>query len=325
MKNVFLGIIAGLVIGAAAMWFVVHHATASEPAAAEAAATAEKPKENPLHLNAAKREKAGVTLARPTPSTLAPEVKAFGRVLDPAPLIAIVAELETARAALAASEKDAARAKGLFDGGANISAQVLEAAEAAAARDRAALASAHARLLAGWGRTLADSAELKTIVTELESGGALVRIDALPGDALAAEIKKATVGLLGGTDDVAAEILGAAPIADPQLQGVSFLAFVARHAPPIGTALRATLPGPGEAEKLLVVPRTAVVYHQGSAWIYVLGEEDTFERKLVTLGRSVGDGVAIVNGLEETDQVVSTGAGQLLSAELQTGGAPDEG
>jgi len=124
---------------------------------------------------------------------------------------------------------------------------------------------------------------------------------------------------------VEAAVLGSAPVADPQLQGASFLAFVAQHAPPIGAALRATLAGPGEAEKVLVVPRTAVVYHQGSAWVYVLGEEDTFERKIVTLGRTSAGGIAIASGLEESEQVVVTGAGQLLSAELQAGGAPDEG
>jgi hypothetical protein len=76
---------------------------------------------------------------------------------------------------------------------------------------------------------------------------------------------------------------------------------------------------------VLVVPRTAVVYHMGSAWIYVLGEEDTFERKIVTLGRTVGDKIVIVTGVEADEQVAATGAGQLLSAELQAGGAPDEG
>ncbi len=326
MKKVVLGIIAGLVIGSAAMWFVLSRATGGEPAKTAVAATpAEKPKENPLQLTAAKREKAGITLAKPTRSTLAPEVNAFGRVLDPAPFVALVAELETARAALAASEKDAARAKKLFEQGVNASAQTLEAAEAAAARDRAALTSARARLLSGWGRALADHAELKTIVAELETGAALVRIDVLPGDVLAAALKKAVVGLPGGTITVEAQILGAAPVADPQLQGFSFLAFVDHQAPPIGANVRVTLAGPGDAEKVIVIPRTAIVYHQGSAWIYVLGEEDTFERKIVTLGRTVGDGVAIVSGLEETEQVAITGAGQLLSAELQAGGAPDEG
>ncbi len=325
MKKVILGIVGGLAVGAGATWVALHRTAAIAPTTASAApAPAEKPKENALHLNAAKRTATGVTLAKPTSSTLAPEVKAFGRVLDPSPLIALIAEAETARAALAASEKDAARVQKLFEAGANASSQTLEIAQAAAARDRVAVASARARLISGWGRALADSSELKTIITELESGAALVRIDVLPGDVPATGLKKASIGALGGTEDVEAEILGTAPMADAQLQGVSFLAFVAKHAPPVGAALRVTLPGPGEAEKVLVVPRTAIVYHQGSAWVYVLGEEDTFERKIVTLGRTSGESVTIVSGLEENDQVALTGAGQLLSAELQSGGAGAE-
>jgi hypothetical protein len=325
MKKVVLGIIAGLALGAGATWVALPHAATAEPAKAEAAAPAEKPKENPLHLNAAKRAATGVTLAKPESATLAPELSAFGRVLDPSPLIALVAELETAQAALVASEKDAARTQQLYDAGTNASAQVLEVAAAAAARDRAAGASARARLVAGWGRRLADASELKGVVTELESGASLVRIDALPGDLPAVDLKKAAVGLVGGTEMVDADILGAAPVADSQLQGASFLAFVRGRTLPIGAALRATLAGPGEPVKTLVVPRSAIVYYQGSAWIYVLGEEDTFERKVVTLGRAAGDGVAVSSGLDDGEQVAVTGAGQLLSAELQAGGAPDEG
>ena len=324
MKKIFVGILVGLALGAAGTWLALHRGAGVEPAKTDAA-VAEKPKENPLHLTAAQRTAIGLTLAKPASSTLAPEVKAFGRVLDPAPLISLVAESETARAALAASEKNAARVQELYDAGTNASAQVLEVAEAAAARDRVAAASARARLIAGWGRPLADSTDLKTIVAELESGAALVRLDALPGDLPAAGLKKAAVGLLGGGDLIDAEIIGPAPVADPQLQGASFLAFVGSRTLAVGAALRATLAGPGETEKVLVVPRTAVVYHQGSAWLYVLGGDDTFQRKLVTLGRAVDDGVAITSGLEETDQVVVTSAGQLLSAELQAGGAPGEG
>ena len=322
MKKIIFGIVAGLAVGVVATRLVL--SPAAESAKAEAAAPAEKPKDNPLHLNAAKREKTGVTLAKPASATLAPEVPAFGRVLDPSPLIALVAELETARAATSASEKDAARVKKLFEADGNASAQALEAAEAAAARDRTAVASARARIISGWGRALADSAELKNLVAELEAGAALVRLDLLPGTASAADQKKASVGLLGATEMTDAEIVGPAPVADPQLQGASFLAFVKQHAPPIGAALKATLAGPGETGNVLVVPRTAIVYHQGSAWVYVLGEEDTFERKIVSLGRTIGDGVVVASGVEGADQVAGTGAGQMLSAELQAGGAPEE-
>ena len=197
-------------------------------------------------------------------------------------------------------------------------------AQAAASRDRAALNSAQARLGATWGRQLAQNAA--AISDALAKGGTLVRLDVLPGETVASGAKDARVSLAGQTDRaVAAEIIGPAPTADAQVQGRSYLALVQSASLPTGAALRATLPGAGDATPVLVVPRSAVVYHQGSAWIFVLGEEDTFERKLVTLGQRVGaEGVAILNGAEPDEQVAATGAQQLLAAELQAGGAGEE-
>jgi hypothetical protein len=214
------------------------------------------------------------------------------------------------------------RARELFAAGTNASAQAVETAEAVAARDAAAVASARSRLLAGWGRKLAESG-LAKVVAGLEAGASLVRLDLLPGEVPATDLKKAAIGLAGGGEWVDAEILGPAPVADAQVQGISLLAFVAGHALPVGGALRATLPAPGGTTTALMLPRSAVVYHQGSPWVFVLGEEDTFERKLVTLGRTVGERVVIASGVEPAEQIASSGAGQLLSAELQAGGAAE--
>ncbi len=324
MKKIVFGIILGIVVGVAVSWSLWRRHSPAPAAAAEAAAPAEKPKENPLHLTAAKRAAAGVTLVRPEASSLPPEVTAFGRVLDPTPLIALIAEVDTASAAANASEKDAVRVQKLADAGGNASAQAVETAVAAAARDRAALVSARARLAAAWGRAFIQSDSLKSILDALDKGAALVRIDALPGETVAPGVTQASLGLMGTNEAFPANIVGPAPTVDPQVQGASFLALVSGHPLPFGAALHATLAAPGQPQKVLVVPRTAIVYHEGSAWVYTLGEEDTFERKIVTLGRSLGDRVAITNGIEESDQVAATGAGQLLSAELQAGGAPDE-
>jgi len=326
MNKTFVGILVGLVLGAGATWLALRPHDGAEPAKADApAAKPGEKKDSPLHLPPAKRQAAGITLAKPGETLLAPEVQAFGRVIDPTPFVTLVAEQETARATLAASEKELARVKRLHELGGNASAQALETAQANAGRDRAAAASARVRLLAGWGRKLAADANLGTLRDALEKGAALVRLDVLPGETPAPDVKIAHVSLPGADQVFEAEVIGPAPVADPQVQGASFIAIVREHLLPAGAALRATLAGVGEAEKAVLVPRSAVVYHQGSAWIYVLGEEDTFERKIVTLGRSMDDSVAISNGVESGEQVVITGAQQLLSAELQAGGAPDEG
>ncbi|MEO5961015.1 MAG: hypothetical protein ABIZ49_10080 [Opitutaceae bacterium] len=329
MKKVAVGIFA-LAVGSQCVGPI--RLVAAEPAtvpatpATPAAPPAEKPKEkeNPLHLPPAKRAAAGILLAKPTTATLTPEVTGYGRVLDPVPLIGLVAEVEMTRAALGASEKELTRTQKLFEAGTNASAQSVEAATATVARDRVALASARARLVASVGRATADSAQLDQMLAGLEQGRALARVDVLAGDAVAAELKTVRVGLAGGGEMFDAAVLGAATTVDPQLQGPGFLVLLRDHPLPAGAALRATVPGAGDAQKAMLVPRSAVVYHQGSAWVFVLGEEDTFERKLVTVGRAVGENVAVA-GVEESEQVVTTGAGQLLSAELQAGGAPEEG
>lgn len=323
MKRISVGIIIGLVLGAGTTWFALQPGSAAGKAAAEAPANADKPKENPLHVVAAKRESLGLTLQKPSTAMIAPEVESYGRVIDPAPFISLAAEWDIARAALAASEKSAVRARELFAAGGNASRQALETAEAAEVRDRATAAAARGRLVAGLGRDASDPERLRTLLAAIERGQALARLDVLVGEAIAEQPGTAQVSPALGGPTLAATILGHAPSADPQVQGRSFLALLGDSALPVGTALRATFPGAGEPASALVVPRNAIVYHQGSAWVYVLGEEDTFERKIVTLGRWVGDKVALT-GIDDDDQVLTTGAGQLLSAELQAGGAPEE-
>jgi hypothetical protein len=325
MKKLLIGIVVGVMIGFAGARWLADRPETHDAAKAEAPAKqAEKPKENPLHLPAEKRAAAGIVLAKSVEATLAPDVQAYGRVIDPAPLVTIVAEQETARTALAAAEKEYQRVQKLFAAGGNASAQALEAAEAAVNRDRATLASARARLLAGWGSALASVADLRYVTDALEKGRSLVRLDLLPGETPVEKPQGAKVSLPGENEWFDAEILGAAPVADPQIQAMSFLAMLRERALPAGMTLRATLAGKGEAQKVLTVPRGAIVYHQGSAWVYVLGEEDTFERKLVTVGRSIGKDVTVTSGVEADEQIVTTGAQQLLAAELQAGGSADE-
>ena len=324
MKKLAAGIIVGIALGAGASWFMSHRdAVDAKPRAETAPATAEKPKENPLHLVAEKRKAIGLTMAKPETGSLQPEASAYGRVLDPAPFIALMADLELARAALAASTNAATRARELYAAGGNGSRQNLETAEAAEARDRATMAAARARMIAGFGRIATESNKLAELSQALEQGRALARLDVPAGQAVAEHPVKAKVGSILGDETIEASILGDAPVADSQVQGRGFLALLGQGIAPIGAALRATLPGVGEPISTLLIPSSAVVYHQGSTWVYVLGEEDTFERKLVTAGRTMAGKVA-VSGIEENDQVVTTGAGLLLSAELQAGGAPEE-
>jgi hypothetical protein len=66
------------------------------------------------------------------------------------------------------------------------------------------------------------------------------------------------------------------------------------------------------------VPREALVRFEGGAWVYVQTGEETFRRSLVTLDVPLENGWFIQGTLKPGDQVVITGAQQLLSEELKS-------
>jgi hypothetical protein len=322
MKKILAGIVLGLVLGGGATWLALR-----QPAAA-------KPEEKAASLDITAGSAAitkqlaaiGLTTASPETVTLSPEVKGYGRVLDPAPLVALVAEVETARATLGASEKDFDRVQKLHADNANASGQAVETAQAAVQRDRTTLASARARLIASVGLGLADTADLGKMVTALEEGRALARIDVPAGDTPADSPKTIRAGLIAGGEMFDTTVLGPAPTADPQVQGVAFLVLLRDHAAPAGAALRALVPAPGEPQKALVLPRGAFVRHEGGVFVYVQTDQGGFERRLVTLGPALTNGIVVATGVEANDKVVVTGAQQLLATELLgSAGGGDEG
>jgi multidrug efflux pump subunit AcrA (membrane-fusion protein) len=67
----------------------------------------------------------------------------------------------------------------------------------------------------------------------------------------------------------------------------------------------------------VVLPRGAVLRHEGRTFVYLQTAADTFERKAVTLGRPAGDEWFVGEGFKPGDKVVTVGAQELLSEELK--------
>ena len=55
---------------------------------------------------------AGILVAKPAPAELSPELKGYGKVLDPTALATLMTELATAKAAATASQADSFVSKG---------------------------------------------------------------------------------------------------------------------------------------------------------------------------------------------------------------------
>lgn len=167
------------------------------------------------------QEKAGLKIEPLSATPLPSEAKAWGRVLDPTPLVAQLAEIDAARIALEASRKEHDRVK-ILVAQENAPARVLEAAAVALGKDSIALEAAQQKLQLAWGKEIAvDAPALARSLIAREA--ALVRVDVPAGEGLKAAPTGARVALFGAEDQPAeAEYLAIAPAADPLTQGQGF-------------------------------------------------------------------------------------------------------
>lgn len=279
-----------------------------------------------ITLDAATQKLMGLQTASLAATELLPEVKGFGRVVDPAPLAAAVAEFASARAIVGASEKELGRLKALA-AQTNTSARALEAAWSAADRDQALAAAARARLLAVAGKTLSERENLAALVTALTTGdSALVRIELPAGESLKSEPAGARLVPLGeNAAAIEAPFVSAAPAVDPQTQAQGFLFLVETNASRLapGTAVTGFLKLAGAAQAGVIVPRDAVIRFNGTTWVYIQTGEEQFSRAEVLLGSPLADGWFVRAGLTAESKAVTVGAQQLLSEELKGQGTAE--
>jgi hypothetical protein len=273
-----------------------------------------------LELDDETREKIGLKSAPLAEAELAPQVRAVGRVLDPEPLGALVGEIAAARIAVDSSVKEFERLRGLNAAGQNASARALESAEAEAKKSRLAVEALERRLLGTWGPAIAGRMDLAQLSHELAARKvALVRLDVPPDEGDSSRFTKAAV-LLPGNEDAPLDVvlLGTASDADPLMRGPGFLALLSRSAPPIGTVFAAWLSDSSAPRKGVIIPREAVIRHEGRMFAYLGIEGAKLERREIEAAQPTSAGWFVVGGFSAGFKVVTQGAQQLLSEELKS-------
>jgi len=325
MRNIILGIVIGLAIGIGGAWLVLKHPEGKEEKKPE-----EKKEESIvqhgtngevfLKLNKEAQEHSGIKVAALEAVETKPEIKAYGRVLDPSILATQFVDIGTAQAALAASRKEHERLKALNAQNQNVSARSLEAAEAIVKRDEIALDAARAKLKLTWGETIASSKDLAGFVDSLVSlRAALVRIDVPLGESINVLPSGGRIGPVNAeTNLVDAKVLGIATSADLQSQGQGFLFLVegARFLP--GASVIGYVQIPGESRKGVLLPASAIVRYEGEAFVYVQESDEKFVREEVKLDTPLKNGWLVADGLKAGEKVVVSAAQQLLSEELKS-------
>ena len=308
-----------------------------EAAAAEGAPKEEeaKPEDFVVKLDKEKWQALALEKGEPEKAELKPQRIAFGRVLDPTPIATLDGELAAAEAALAASRAEHERTQSLFKTGENLSRKTVETVEAQFRADEIKADGLRRSALIEWGPEFAalGSAARREFVERLVRGEtSLIRVDILPGDALAEQPKAARVLVLGREEQpVETENITPASDVDAKTQAQGFILRVDKSPFALrpGMALTAWLELPEKPRAGFAIPRSAVLRHDGRAWVYVQEEEEKFTRKPVMLDTPLdGDKgwfIAEGGGIKADDLLVTTGAQSLLSEELkaQGGGEPD--
>lgn len=295
--------------------------------------TAEAVREKPANVagtdpvfDPALRQRLGIAVAPLAAWSGAQQVSGFARGLDAGTLAAIVAEIDSARAAAAASQAEASRLAVLYRNDVSASRRALETARAQAAADLARLRLARQRIGLEYGPGLArlGDAGVQQLVSRIASGNAaLIRID-VPGVLLA---PGATVQIRAGDAAANARVLGAAAAADSKLQSAGVLAILT------GPAVRQVLAGrvlpaqtaSGGSISGVLVPRDAIVRYQGQMWVF-RQEGGKFERDVLIDPQSVGEGWLVHSGLKPGDIIVVHGGASLLAMEsrpAQSSGGED--
>ena len=328
MKKIFkivlvLLVVVGAVVGLAFAYLEMSKERAAEaerekPVVAKSRVSVGTNGEAILTLDQETQKRIALKVESVAPTKMVPESKGYGRVLDPAPLVALLGELASAEAALVASQKEFERVK-LLNEQKNTSDRALQTAESAARRDQILVDSARTRLVLASGKAIAERRDLAAFVFSLASSeSALVRIDLPAGEVLDAPPVSARLVLASAEDkSIPAQLLGPATSADPKVQGQGFLFLVKTNSAGLvpGTAGAGYLQFGRQPLNGFTIPDSAVVRSGGEGWIYVQTGADTFARRKTSLDHSTDGGWFVTNGVAAKDRVVVLGAQALLSEE----------
>jgi hypothetical protein len=294
-----------------------------------------------LLLSPAAVRNGGIGLARTVPAPVQGSVQAYGAVLDAATLTELAsryrsstAQLAAARARAAASRAALERTRTLYQDRQNMSQAQLQGARSSAAADESALNAANAGTAAlaaiitqSWGPVIATAVlQHGRLLDELINRRQFLVAVTLPPGIVPKPVPPSVTAQLPGGATIGLTFVSSGTTADPQVQGLRYY-YRAAAAPELlsGLNLPVTLAVAGAAAGQ-VIPESAVVWLQGSAWIYRLlpdagpgpsPGQQIFVRELITPERQTSDGGYVVRSLPGDAQIVVRGAQLLLSEEFR--------
>lgn len=239
--------------------------------------------------------------------------------------VTALTRLRKVQADLEAVQQESDRLKALYEDNQNASQKALQSAQgtlrslqadAQAAQQDLALQTAALRQ--NWGAVAAqwvvdDLPQLERLFDQSEF---LVEVTLPTGEL--SDAPEAISLEIPGSSARRAKRISALPRVDPRIQGMSFL-YVTSNYPGIAPGLNAVARLPvGRLIRGVLVPRPAVVWWQGIAWVYRLTAPGRYVRCQALIEMPLTGGFLVSRGLSPRDQIVIRGAQSLLSEEFRS-------
>lgn len=268
--------------------------------------------------------------------TFAPEIAAFGRVVDIQPLLAARArytaaqsQADVTRTTLAAAKAEYERLASLHREQGAIATKRIQQAEAEWKRNQAELrrfeaetAAVRDEIVQQWGQVLtgwalgAKSEEFDRLVTHKD---ALLLVTMPPGTSLPAGPPPVLIGRGGDREHaVPATYVSPAPVTDPVVQGETHYFRVADQSLRAGMRIDVWVEQPKNAATGVIVPQSAVVWALGQAWVYVRLDASHFVRRPISTETQAPGGWFVTGTIRPGDPVVLAGAQMLYAEEFRS-------
>jgi hypothetical protein len=289
--------------------------------AAKEASQAEPHEAGVVSLDKESQERLGLEINALAAAEMMPRVAAWGRVLDPTPLLTLDSELIQARLAAENSQLAATRAEELFRGGENVPRKTLEAAQSQLRLDNAKRQALERTWQREWAPLLADVKDLPGFMDDLVAGKiSLVRLEVASGQPLEETPVAAEILVSATAKPLTVTSLARAADVDVRDQAPAFVARCDAGLHP-GQSLSGWFQTAEKATPGVLLPRSAVIRFGPQAWVYLQEEEAEFKRVAVATDAPMADGWFVANeALKPGGKVVVTGVQAILSTEV---GAPE--
>lgn len=287
-------------------------------------------------LPQATQEQSGITTARLNTSRHASALSTYGTVINIDKLLeqrnrylTAVAEAGIARASLINTQQEFNRLSTLNRDNRNVSDRAVASAEAQLKADQAKLNAAESiarnlrdNMRQQWGDALAAQAtqtSANSAMTRiLQQQDVLIQVTLPFGTPLPANNSSILVTPSGSSGkSIRAYFISTSPQADAAIQGETYYYRAPADSLRVGMRISVSMNGSQTSEQGVIVPRNAIVWYGGQAWVYRKSGDDRFMRIPVSTAQETNGGWFNSNGLQADDEVVVTGAQLLLSEEFK--------